>query len=123
METKVLILPAYTLNNCLSTANVENYSLKNNPEVTKIVKATYSSVKKKCSVWSEIHMYSRPKSEYQYSRQALKNRFFSNFVVRKHIISQQPLHRYYDEQFHTVIGRHCEQVSNGGVAETETGAD
>ena len=47
METKVLILPAYTLNNCLSTANVENYSLKNNPEVTKIVKATYSSVKKK----------------------------------------------------------------------------
>lgn len=46
METKVLILPAYTLNNCSSTANVENYSLKNNPEVTKIVKATYSSVKK-----------------------------------------------------------------------------
>lgn len=67
-------------------------------------------------------MYPRPKSEYQYSWQALKNRFFSNFVVRK-LISQQPLHRYHDEQFHTVIGKHCGQVSNGGVAGTETGAD
>ena len=69
-----------------------------------MVKATYNSVKKKSLVWSEIQVYPRPKSECQYrsSLQVLKNRLCSNFAVRKDIISQQPLHRYYGEQFRTV---------------------
>ena len=50
METKFLILPAYALSNRSLTANVKSYTLKNNPEVTKMVKAAYNSVKKKLSL-------------------------------------------------------------------------